>query len=298
MARRTDYARRRCRSYVNARVDRVAAGRLDRREWARWHRCDSGIELLEAAFEAHVYERHMHDTYAIGVTLRGVQRFWCVGAIYDSTPGNVIVINPGEVHDGRSGTAEGYAYRMIYLPVDVLRNIAEDMAERPIKDVEAPATLFSDGGLAQRVSAAWAALAGSEGFGGGDELLYDALSRIMHRFGVPANDGGTFAATELRAVRDYLHAHVERTVRVQELALLAGMSRYRLTRQFQRAFGLPLHAYHLNCRLQQSQRRLRRGLPVVQVAAELGFADQSHFHRRFKGAFGIAPGAWQAAVRS
>lgn len=60
-----------------------------------------GVELLEAHFTRHVYDRHMHDTYAVGITLRGVQRFWCRGAVHDSTPGDVIVINPGEVHDGR-----------------------------------------------------------------------------------------------------------------------------------------------------------------------------------------------------
>ena len=38
-----------------------------------------GIEVLQAAFERHVFERHMHDTFAIGFTMRGVQRFWCRG---------------------------------------------------------------------------------------------------------------------------------------------------------------------------------------------------------------------------
>src|SRR5262245_53964798 len=52
---------------------------------------------------------------AIGITLRGVQRFWCRGAMHDSTPGDVIVIHPGEVHDGQSGSAGGYVYRMFYV---------------------------------------------------------------------------------------------------------------------------------------------------------------------------------------
>jgi hypothetical protein len=81
---------------------------MNQREWAdSLPGCD-GVELLQARFERHVYDRHMHDTYAIGVTLNGVQRFWCRGSYHDSTGGQVMVIHPGEVHDGRSGAAGGY----------------------------------------------------------------------------------------------------------------------------------------------------------------------------------------------
>ena len=90
---------------------------LRRREWVRYCSGSEGVELLEASFEHHVYERHIHDTYAIGVTRRGVQRFWCRGATHDSLPGNVIVIPPGEAHDGESGKEGGYTYRM-YLTLE------------------------------------------------------------------------------------------------------------------------------------------------------------------------------------
>ena len=71
------------------------------------------------------------------------------------------------------------------------------------------------------------------------------------------------------------------------------MSRFRLTRQFQRAYGLPLHAYHLQIRLDDARRRMRCGQPVATVAADLGFADQSHFHRRFRARFGITPAEYR-----
>jgi AraC-like ligand binding domain len=65
----------------------------------------NGVLLLEAVFDRHVYERHMHDTYAVGVTLRGVQQFWCGGSIHRSTAHNTIVIPAGEVRrlEGREG---------------------------------------------------------------------------------------------------------------------------------------------------------------------------------------------------
>src|SRR5215475_14188994 len=59
-----------------------------------------GVELLHAWLSTEVYQRHRHDTYAVGVTDRGVQ---------------VVDLYPDEAHDGRAGTGEGFGYRIVYL---------------------------------------------------------------------------------------------------------------------------------------------------------------------------------------
>jgi AraC-like DNA-binding protein len=78
------------------------------------------------------------------------------------------------------------------------------------------------------------------------------------------------------------------------VAARAGMSRETLTRRFRRATGLPPHAYRVACRLNEARRRLRLGEPIAGIAADLGFADQSHFGRWFKRAFGATPRSYQA----
>ena len=85
-----------------------------------------GLERAEVFLSTCAFAPHRHDTYAIGVTLHGVQRFWCRGAVHDSTPGQVIVIRPGEVHDGRSGAAGGYAYRMFYVRPDIVEGLFDE----------------------------------------------------------------------------------------------------------------------------------------------------------------------------
>src|SRR5262245_47501492 len=87
----------------------------------------NGVEMLEARFERHVYERHSHDAYAIGVTLYGVQRFSCRGRRHDNLPGQVMVIGPGEVHDGESGAFGGYGYRMLYLPAELVAGVLREV---------------------------------------------------------------------------------------------------------------------------------------------------------------------------
>jgi hypothetical protein len=108
-------------------------------EWARSRVVCEGVELPEAAFEQHKYERHIHETYAIGYTLREVQRFWCRGVTvtHESTRGDVIAISPGEVHDGQSGSSGGYAYRILYVSIDRVRRIIEEAREQAVEHIDA-----------------------------------------------------------------------------------------------------------------------------------------------------------------
>jgi AraC-like DNA-binding protein len=263
-------------------------------EWARYRTGSDGIELLEAAFERHVYDRHTHHTYAIGVTLRGIQRFWCAGVTHDSHAGDVITINPGEAHDGRSGMAGGYAYQMMYVSADTLRQAMEEALERPFAGVDFRAPLVHDRALAVALKQTWRAMAGAPRSLAADDLLQRSLVLLAKHLGGehrPPAAGRNAAA--IRRVRDYMHEHLERPVSAPELAKVAGLSRFQLTRQFQKMYGLPLHAYHLQVRLEQAKCDLRKGQPIAAVAANLGFSDQSHLHRRFQRSFGVAPGEWR-----
>src|SRR5258708_38290546 len=76
----------------------------------------SGVELLSARFYGHVYDRHFHDGYAVGLTDAGAQAFRARVARHVSTPGAVIAFAPAEAHDGEAGGAARFAYRMPYLP--------------------------------------------------------------------------------------------------------------------------------------------------------------------------------------
>jgi AraC-like DNA-binding protein len=62
---------------------------------------------------------------------------------------------------------------------------------------------------------------------------------------------------------------------------------YYVHRVFEREVDLPPHAYLESVRIRQAQRLLAHGEPIAQVAAELGFSDQSHLTRRFTRLLGI-----------
>lgn len=90
-------------------------------------------------------------------------------------------------------------------------------------------------------------------------------------------------------IRESLNEDGGAVVDLSTLARAAGCSRFQALRAFQKEYGLPPHAYQLRVRLGLAQRLLKRGCSPAQVAAELGFVDQSHLTRHFKRLMNITP---------
>jgi AraC-like DNA-binding protein len=105
------------------------------------------------------------------------------------------------------------------------------------------------------------------------------------------------SSSPLNKTRRFIHDHFAQTFRLPQLADMASMPVFSFIRAFGREYGLPPHAYKISVRLKKAEFLLRSGVPAAQVAAELGFADQSHFVRQFRKSRGITPSAYARLVR-
>ncbi|WP_337746501.1 helix-turn-helix domain-containing protein [Victivallis vadensis] len=81
---------------------------------------------------------------------------------------------------------------------------------------------------------------------------------------------------------------------VRELARRACLSESRFLHLFRREIGLPVSEFLLRERIREAKRLLREtGLPLLRVALECGFHDQSHFSGRFRRETGLTPLAYR-----
>jgi len=259
-----------------------------------------GIERIEAHFFGDVFEPHRHDTYALGLTLQGVQTFHYRGEKRYSMPGNIIVLHPDEVHDGGAATDVGLRYRMLYLePSLLLRHpvlrhpgasqlalpfVADPvMLDEPLRKILLEALVSMDEGL--------------------DELFVDGLVTeialgLARHAGQPIKALGKPAWRQAQAARDYLEANADRQVRSSELEQITGLDRYALSRHFRALFATSPHRFLTMRRLQRARALIEVGQPLAEIAATVGFTDQSHLNRHFKKAFGLTPGRWAALAGS
>ena len=97
----------------------------------------------------------------------------------------------------------------------------------------------------------------------------------------------------LRPVLDRLRDD-ESNPSLDELGVLAGLTKHQLVRAVKRATGLAPLAWRQNARIAQARRMLRAGHPIADTAHELGFTDQSHFHRVFRAHVAASPGTYRA----
>ncbi|HEV7779367.1 MAG TPA: AraC family transcriptional regulator [Luteibacter sp.] len=267
---------------------------MNTQDWVELARdADTGIETIRAHFEGHAYDPHWHDSYLVGVTERGVQQFHCRRTRHRSTTGGVILIEPGEIHDGEAPAPGGFSYRMLYLDPHwldrELRQLFEQAPDRA--QLRFDRTLVNDEKLAIAIDQAFRSLHGSDiriaRQAATDQLLTGMTAHLRWR---SAADASVVRLPQVaQQARDYLHAHMPEDIGLDDLARLAGIDRFRLSRAFKAAFGMAPHAYLIQLRLARARQLLASGESPANTAAAVGFADQSHLGRWFSRAYRLTP---------
>ncbi|MBZ9676555.1 AraC family transcriptional regulator [Mesorhizobium sp. ES1-1] len=252
----------------------------------------AGMERIEARFHGNAFDPHRHDTYAIGVTLHGVQTFRYRGAARQSLAGQVIVLHPDELHDGAAGTEVGLRYRMLYLEPSLMLDCLAGASLPFVRDAVVTdrvlrTTLLSALGPLERPLEALFV----------DDFIAQLTRSLVGHAGKPAKPMAKTAWRAAALARDYLAENLSRPVRSEELEAITGLDRYALSRHFRAAFSTSPHRFLVMRRLQRARRMITEGEPLAQIAIEAGFSDQSHFNRQFKKAYGMTPGRWASLIQ-
>lgn len=253
-----------------------------------------GITLLNRRFDGidavladstHTFGRHTHDEFGIGFIERGAQKSASGRGTVEAGPGDLITVNPGEVHDGRPFDASGRRWRMLYVEPALVLAAAADV--RPGGTFEFGAPVLRNATLAARFGALFdAATVDRDALRCESELLALVAGLLRPRSDRPA------VGAAVTASRERIDDDPAAALTLATLASEAGLSRYQFLRAFTRLTGMPPHAYLLQRRVQRARGLVRDGMPLAEAAASCGFADQSHMTRCFVRCFGLTPGAF------
>lgn len=260
-------------------------------DWLRYRASGGGLDWAEASFQAHRFSPHRHDSYAVGITTRGVQSFRYRGASRRAVAGNAFVLHPDELHDGGPGSEAGLGYRILYLdPALIGAALGGDL---PF--------------VREPVSAApWLTAALAAVFPDPDDprdplrevdavcLVAEALRRAAGRQArrpAPRDPA-------LDRLRAQLAADCAAPPAMAALERAYGRSRFALARQFRRAFGVSPSRFVVLRRLERARGLIAEGQPLAEAALAAGFADQAHLTRQFRAAYGTTPGRWRALLRA
>ena len=280
----------------------VAQTSLMRRDTVKFWREPSyhDLDCFHATFHNHKFSPHTHDTYVFGMIEAGVEFYRNQGCELRAPAGQALVLNPGDLHDGRSGE-QGFTYRMFYPSVQLMLEAAEEIKGKACDRIpHFSNSLLQDQALAYQVQCAHRALERHPAKLARDHLVLETFTMLIQRhaefrFGVNEPPNEKAMISKLRA---YMLENLDRDISLQELSTYLDCSRFYLIRAFRKEVGMTPYAWLLNQRLLRSRTKLAKQIPLAEVAIDCGFFDQSHFTRVFKRCYGVTPGVFQTGCVS
>ena len=256
----------------------------------------TGVELLTARYIEHRFVPHVHDGFVIGMIMDGAQRYRYRGAEHLAGTGTLVLINPDEVHNGHKGHDAGWRYRAFYPDNEQIQSLLEELN---LPGTHLPTfndTLLHDPELFHGLQQLHHLLEGPESALHQQTLWRQMMLALLNRHArlpMPAKPGVEHRA--VRQAKELLQSRLAEPPSLEELAAAVNLSPFHFARVFQRATGMPPHTWLMQQRIAHARGLLQQGCLPLQVATQLGFADQSHLSRQFKKVYGVGPAAYRAA---
>lgn len=245
-----------------------------------------GIEAISIISDR-TFPRHTHDEFGIGYLVSGGQESWSGRGLVEARAGDIITVNPGELHDGLGRQGETRHWRMLFFDSEAVT----DLMGRPAAQVEFRNPVLRDPRKTAQIAQAVAAMASDVPDATQiEELLMLAVQCLV-------DDANTQQSAKLQSaavamVIDQIEEDSASPLALSDYAKTTGLSRYQILRRFAQEVGTTPHAYLTQHRVKEARRYLRTGISLAEASIASGFADQSHMTRAFVKQLGITPGRY------
>lgn len=124
-------------------------------------------------------------------------------------------------------------------------------------------------------------------------LFFSGLNRLCREPAFQSMEGEIVYDPMAKQVLEYMDAHIDSALTVEELAAQAALSKYYFLRRFSMATGMTVHEVVIKKRLMYACRMMADGMPVSEAWSRCGYTDYSSFFRKFKSVYGISPREFQ-----
>ena len=233
---------------------------------------------------------HFHDYYLIGFIEKGARELTCGGQKYITTEGDLFTLNPHEPHGCRSYDGKPFSYRGIGVLPDVMRAAMREITGQAILP-RFRERILSQSELACSLRDLHAMIVQEDKEFRKEEIFLMLLGQLLRdNAGETPLPDAYKDESDIGAVCAYLEEHSGgEPVSLDQLGEVAGLSKYYLLRSFTKQKGISPYRYLETIRIAKARKLLERNVPMIEVALQTGFADQSHFSRFFKRLIGVTP---------
>lgn len=259
----------------------------------------SGLEIIHTNIHEHSYPRHMHDSLEIIWIRSGQGRLDCRSRTWEVLTGEALVIPPNEVHSG-SGCQSNLEFMAIHLPRLLLQQV---FPSSPVASARAAMVVPLKVLGQEKASSLLPILVRTLCLDLPVDQLKFVLQPILAQIlDAPECDSGQIlehvamhpAVSKAQAI---IRDQCADRVHISHLARDVDLDMRYLISLFKLATGMTPHQFQIALRVELARWLIEQlDLPLCEVAARAGFADQSHLNRHFRRRYGFTPGAFRQSV--
>ena len=252
-------------------------------------------------------EVHHHDFYEVYFLLSGDVAYWVEGRIIRLKPGDLLFINPMELHRPLPDPGQPMCERFVlWINREFLEGLCTDQLRLDrCFDTALPEhshRIRPGSGERAALTARLGALV-RESYGneaGGEMSAYGIFLQTMVRLnrlarGSEGGQEGEQLSPLVQGAMTFINAHLNDPLSLEAVAGALFVSKYHLSHAFSREVGISVYRYVLLRRLLQARQLLLEGETAGQVCRSCGFSDYTSFYRAFRSEYGVSPREFAAA---
>lgn len=237
------------------------------------------MEVLTSRESKHEFPNHFHERYTVSIIEQGV-----FGENqYIATEGSVVISHPFEMHENKLVDDNTYSFTTYYVNPDVMKFISKNrdlyFQEKVIKDP----FLFSQ---LKQISTTIGQPKNGQPIA---QKIIETLTYLEINYGGTKPLRDKINPNFINEVQTYILRNLHSKMELITLANLVNLDKYQFIRKFKGHLGITPFEYISLQRISRAKQLLTKGKPIIDVALETGFYDQSHLCKYFKRYVGISP---------
>ncbi|MDC4351321.1 AraC family transcriptional regulator [Acinetobacter baumannii] len=258
------------------------------------------VETRRSCFGRTCYKSHSHPTFSIGAIDEGNSVFQSSFGTAQKISAGTLAIVPAHVeHSCNPMPNQAWSYQMLHLDLAWLNQLYSEFQEQGL-DLHIPQhkpLIIKDESLYDAFTEMNETLFDAQKliFEKEQSLLHCLIHLLLPHFILEEIQKPQYLYKDFLNLIDVISSS-EGFISLEELAQRVGLSRYAIIRLFKANVGLTPHAFQINLKINQAREQLKQGVPLAELAVNLGFSDQSHFHKAFKAHTGVTPRQFQLAA--
>lgn len=246
------------------------------------------------------YHEHFHDTLSIGAVENGEVTYRCQAKNYLLRPNKLALLNPQVVHACNPLDNRPRTYHMTYICPKWCKELQESIFGKlktfiPLNQIEIEnSEIFTD-----YIKLNHLLLDTTVSLLEKEENLQEFLINLFSRYCNKEPLSQLFNDDCIEAIyraKEYINNNFHKNLTIKQISAYATLSPFYFIRAFKKKTHLTPHAYLLNKKITIAKQLLSQGMDISQVALEVGFFDQSHFHKIFKQYVATTPHEYKSSI--